>query len=118
LHWYIYYKTYDDRNGRPKKHNLRQTDCHCTVNNYNGRRGAGHFGHKTLRRHKIDAEVSGHFGTKSLRHVGTKFKPNHRWNFVSSDLSWVRSVQTFLDPVVPKCLVAEVSGNVAYCGPT
>jgi len=46
----------------------------------------GHFGAKTLRHHKIGAEVSGHFGTgtevcighfgtRPLRHFGTKFKP-------------------------------------------
>ena len=48
--------------------------------------GAGHFGHRTLRHHRLGAEVSGHFGTK--------FKPNHRCT-----------------ELVPKCRVAEVSGN-------
>jgi len=62
----------------------------------------GHFGHNTLRHHKIGAEVFGHFGTKPLnnnnnnntliyiapacrmtsealrlRHFGTKFEPNY-----------------------------------------
>ena len=38
-------------------------------------------------------------------HFGTKFKPNHRWSCVSSELSWVRT---------PKCLVAEVPGNQPF----
>ena len=36
--------------------------------------GAGHFGHRTLRDHKIGAEVSGHFGTGtevSIGHFGS-----------------------------------------------
>jgi len=33
--------------------------------------------------------------TSATRHFGTKFKPNHRWSCVSSELSWVRSVSTF-----------------------
>ena len=73
------------------------------------------------------------------RHFGTNFKPNHRWSCVLSELSRVKSVPTFrrsdaeasratflvqkcLETVlkcrmrvrsvlVPKCLVAEVSGN-------
>jgi len=56
-------------------------------------------GSRTLRHHKIGAEVSGHFGN-----FGTEFKPNHRWSCVSSELSRVRTA--------PKCLVAEVSVNL------
>jgi len=78
-----------------------------------------------------DASAPGHFGTI--------FKPNHRWSCVLSELSWVQSVptlrrsdaevsrSTFLmqkcleavlkclmrvrSVLVPKCHVAEVSGN-------
>jgi len=64
--------------------------------------------------------------TSATRQFGTKFKPNDRWSCVSSELSWVRSVPTFprsgaevfgaevsrdTSALVPKCLVAEVSGN-------
>ena len=53
------------------------------------------FGHKTLRHQ-----------TTYTRHFCTKF------SWVSSDLSWVREVsRLFLDPVMPKCLVTEVSSN-------
>ena len=50
-------------------------------------------------------------------HFSTEFKPNHRWSCVSSVLSWVRTLkfQTFpRSPPVPKCLVAEVFGNLQY----
>jgi len=67
-----------------------------------------------------------------------KFKPNYRWSCVSSELSWVEVSRLFLDHgtrvevsratflvskcleigaevsqsvLMPKCLVAEVSGN-------
>ena len=93
--------------------------------------GAGHFGHKTLRHQ----DTMGHFGTTKLV---PKFKPNHRWSCVSSELSWVEVSRLFLDHdtrvevsrttfmvskcletgaevsqsvLMPKCLVAEVSGN-------
>ena len=81
--------------------------------------------------------------TSAPRHIGTtklvsKFKTNHRWSCVSSELSWVEvsrlshdhgtrvevSRTTFLvskcleigaevsqSVLMPKCLVAEVSGN-------
>jgi len=80
--------------------------------------------------------------TLALRHFGTiklvpKFKPNHQWSCVLSELSWVEVSQLFLDHdtrvevsrttflvskcleigaevssvLMPKCLVAEVSGN-------
>ena len=86
-------------------------------------------GSRTLRPQDISAP----------RHFGTNFKPNHRWSCVLSELSWVQSVPTYrrsdaevsgttflvqkcLETVlkclmrvrsvlVPKCLVAEVSGN-------
>ena len=95
--------------------------------------GAGHFRHKTLRPQDILAPR--HFGTtKSV----PKFKPNHRWSCVSSELSWVEVSRLFLDHgtrvkvsrttflvskrleigaevsqsvLMPMCLVAEVSGN-------
>jgi len=40
--------------------------------------------------------------TSALRHFGTtklmpKFKPNHRWSWVSSELSWVEVSRLFLD---------------------
>jgi len=77
----------------------------------------------------------GHFGTTKLV---PKFKPNHRWSCVSSELSWIEVSRLFLDHgtrvevsrttflvskcletgaevshsvLMPKCLVAEVSGN-------
>jgi len=90
---------------------------------------AGFSGSRTLRPQDISAP----------RHFGTNFKPNHRWICVLSELSLVQSVPTFcrsdaevsrttflaqkcLETVlkclmrvrsvlVPKCLVAEVSGN-------
>jgi len=92
-------------------------------------RGAGHFGHKTFRHQ----DTLGHFGTTKLV---LKFKTNHRWSCVSSELTWVEVSRLFLDHgtrvevyhvfsvevleigaevsqsvVMPKCLVAEVSGN-------
>jgi len=47
--------------------------------------GAGHFGHKTLR----------HRDTSALQKP--KFKTNHRWSCVSSELSWVEVSRLFLD---------------------
>jgi len=49
---------------------------------------------------------------QSLRHFGIKFKPNHLWSCVSSELSWFRTVPTFprfievscTTFLVPKCL--------------
>jgi len=35
-------------------------------------------------------------GILGAGHFGTKFKPNHRWSCVSSELSWFWSVPTFL----------------------
>jgi len=84
-------------------------------------KGAGHFGHKTFRHRDNSALLS-------------KFKTNHRWSCVSSEFSWVEVSRLFLDVEVsgttflvskclelgaevsqsvlmPKCLVAEVSGN-------
>ena len=52
--------------------------------------GAGHFGHKALRHQ----DTLGHFGTKKLVQ---KFKTNHRWSRVSSELSWVEVSRLFLD---------------------
>jgi len=62
--------------------------------------GAGHFGHKTLRHQ----DTLGHFGTTKLV---LKFKTNHRWSCVSSELSWVEVSRLFLDhmALVSKCLV-------------
>ena len=89
-------------------------------------KGAGHFGHKTFRHRDNSALLS-------------KFKTNHRWSCVSSELSWDEvswlildhgtrvevSRTTFLvskylefgaevtqSVLMPKCLVAEVSGNL------
>jgi len=88
--------------------------------------GAGHFGHKTLRHHKLVP----------------KFNTNNRWSCVSSELSWVEVSRLFFDHgtrvevsrttflvskcleigaevsqsvLMPKCLVAEVSGNHGGC---
>ena len=41
--------------------------------------GAGHFGHTTIRHHKIGAEVFGP-GPELSGNLGTKFKPNHRFS--------------------------------------
>ena len=66
--------------------------------------------------------------TSAPRHLGAtklvpKFKTNHRWSCVSSELSWVEVSRLFLDHGtrvevsrstffgVPECLDAEVSGN-------
>jgi len=94
---------------------------------------AGHFGHKTLRHQ----DILGHFNTTKLV---PKFKTNHRWSCVSSELSWVEVCRLFLDHgtrvevsrttflvskcletgaevsqsvLMPKCLVAKVSGNLS-----
>jgi len=45
---------------------------------------------------------AGHFVTSVTRHFGTtklvpKFKKNHRWSCVSSELSWVEVSRLFLD---------------------
>jgi len=68
-------------------------------------KGAGHFGHKTLRHHKIVAEVYGYFGTKALRHFGTEFKKNNQLCLVGivlgpkcPDFSAIQYIP------VPKCL--------------
>ena len=86
--------------------------------------------------------------TSATRHFGTtklvpRFKTNHRWSCVSSELSWVEVSRLFLDHgtrvevsrttflvskcletgaevsqsvLMPKCLVAEVSGNRILVG--
>ena len=85
-----------------------------------------------------DTSAPRHFGTTKLV---PKFKPNHRWSCVSSEVSWVEvSNRLFLDHgtrvevsdrttflvskcletgakvsqsvLMPKCIVAEVSGNL------
>ena len=69
-----------------------------------------------------DTSASRHFGTTKLV---PKFKPNHRWSCVSSELSWVEVSRLFLDHgtrvevsrtmfLVSKCLGigAEVSQSV------
>jgi len=79
---------------------------------------AGHFGHKTLRHQ----DTLGHFGTTKLV---LKFKTNHWWSCVSSELSWIEVSRLFLDHgtrvevsrttfLVLKCLEtgAEVSQSV------
>jgi len=100
--------------------------------------GAGHFGHKTLRHQ----DTLGHFGTTKLV---LKFKTNHRWSCVSSELSSVEVSRLFFDHGTrvevsrttflvskcleigaevsrsvlmpkPKCLVAEMSGNRSCTG--
>jgi len=87
-------------------------------------------GYRTLQHQ----DTLGHFGTTKLV---PKFKTNHRWSCVSSELSWVEVSRLFLDHgtrvevsrttflvskcfetgaevfqsvLMPKCLVAEVSG--------
>ena len=75
---------------------------------------------QTLRPQDISAPR--HFGTTKL---ALKFKPNHRWSCVSSELSWVEMSRLFLDHgtrvevsrttfLVSKCLEtgAEVSQSV------
>ena len=57
--------------------------------------GAGHFGHKTLRHHKIGAEVSGHSGVGSEALAQKCLVPCMRFWFGAA----------------PKCLVTEVSGS-------
>ena len=98
------------------------------------------YGSRTLR--PQDTSAPWHFGTTKLV---PKFKTNHRWSCVSSQLSWVEVSRLFLDHgtrvkvsrttflvskcleigaevaqsvLMPKCLVAEVSGNHTYglCG--
>jgi len=86
---------------------------------------------------ELDTSATRHFGTVKLV---PKFKTNHRWSCVSSELSWVEVSRLFLDHgtrvevsrttflvskcleigaevsqsvLMPKCLVAEVSGNRA-----
>jgi len=112
---------------------LDQTNSYTLITAFILSRGAGHFGHKTLRHQ----DTLGHFGTTKLV---LKFKPNHRWRCVSSELSWVKVFRIFLDRVevsrttflvskcletgaevsqsvlMPKCLVAEVSGNPQQTG--
>ena len=84
-------------------------------------------GSRTLR--PQDTSAPRHFGITKLV---PKFKPNHRWSCVSSELSWVKVSRLFLDHgtcvevsrttflvskcleigvLMPKCLVAEVAGN-------
>jgi len=82
-----------------------------------------------------DTSATRHFGITKLV---PKFKTNHRWSCVSSELSWVEVSRLFLDHgtrvevsrttflaskcleigaevsqsvLMPKCLMAEVSGN-------
>ena len=82
-----------------------------------------------------DTSATRHFGTTKLV---PKFKTNHQWSCVSSELSWVEVSRLFLDHgtrvevsrttflvskcleigaevsqsvLMPKCLVAEVSGR-------
>jgi len=90
---------------------------------------------KTEPQREPDTSATRHFGTTKLV---PKFKPNHRWSCVSSELSWVEVSRLFLDHgtrvevsrttflvskcletgaevpqsvLMPKCLVAEVSSN-------
>jgi len=85
-----------------------------------------------------DTSATRHFGITKLV---PKFKTYHRWSCVSSELSWVEVSRLFLDHVtrvevsrttflvskclgtgaevsqsvlMPRCLVAEVSGNPVY----
>ena len=75
------------------------------------------YGSRTLR--PQDTSAPRHFGTTKLV---PKFKPNHRWSCVSSELSWIEVSRLFLDHgtrfevshttfLVSKCLEigAEVS---------
>jgi len=63
--------------------------------------GAGHFGHRTLRHHKIGAKVSGHFGTGtkvSIRHFGpTEVSIRHfgpgPWKYSLQKCPTVRTVR-------------------------
>ena len=72
----------------------------------------------TTKKREPDTSATRHFGITKLV---PKFKPNHRWSCVSSELSWVEVSRFFVDHgtrvevswdrcrSVPECLDAEVS---------
>jgi len=75
-------------------------------------RGAGHFGHKTFRHHKIGAEVSGHFGTGSKVSVCPKCLVRIVLGPKCPDFSSIHfGTGAEVSRADPKCLVAEMSGN-------
>ena len=116
-----------NQTGSLTKKNLKINSCEFTFKFLSCRRGQGGI--------KV-------FGCPQFQPFGTgagQFKTNHRWSCVSSELSWVEVSRFFLDHgtrvemyrttflvskcleigaevsqsvLMPKCLVAEVSGNL------
>ena len=116
--------------------NALQTELFTYLREYHSHTRTCRYGSGTLR--PQDSSAPRHFGTTVLV---PKFKMNHRWSCVSSELSWVEVSRLFLDHgtrvevsrttflvskcleigaevsqsvLMPKCFVAKVSGNRRY----